>query len=239
MRTNVSTAMRALRQRRGWRQDDLGARAGLTRDIVSRVERARLGGVTLWSLERLSAALDAQLVVELRWQGALIERLVDRRHAALQETTARRLAAAGWLTQAEVTFNYYGDRGSCDLVAWHPASRIMLIVEVKSALGNVQETLHRLDTKVRLGSVIAGQLGWPAPIAVGGALVIAKTRAARQVVGTHASIFAAYSVRGWAARRWLASPGGAAGCCGSRQCRIPIAAALRSGMGSGGGPAAG
>jgi transcriptional regulator with XRE-family HTH domain len=202
--------LRALRDRRGWRQADLASRAGLTRDVVSRVERAELGGLTLRSMERLAGALDAQLVVELRWQGAQLDRLVDRRHAALQEACAVRLAAAGWMTQAEVTFNHYGDRGSCDLIGWHPAAHAVLVVEVKSQLGNVQDTLHRLDTKVRIGSVIAAQLGWPRPETVTGALVINDSRAARRIVATHSALFAAYSVRGWNAQRWLRRPVGAA-----------------------------
>ncbi len=166
--------------------------------------------MTIRSLEQLAASLEAHLVVELRWQGALVDRLVDRRHAALQEAAASRLAAAGWMTQAEVSFNHYGDRGSCDLVGWHPAARVLLIVEVKSQLGNVQETLHRLDTKGRVGPVIAAQLGWAQPHAVGLALVVASTRSGRAVVGAHRSLFSAYSLRGWAAQRWLRRPAGAA-----------------------------
>jgi transcriptional regulator with XRE-family HTH domain len=113
MRTNVPLAVRALRRRRRWRQHDLGARAGLSRDVVSRAERGRLDGITLGSLSHLAAALDAALVVELRWQGADLDRLVDRAHAALEESAARRLTTAGWNVRAEVSFNYYGERGRC------------------------------------------------------------------------------------------------------------------------------
>ena len=208
MRTNVPMAIRSLRGRRRWRQSDLGARAGLTRDPVSRAERGDLDGLTVGSLSRLASALDATLVVEIRWQGADLERLVDRRHALLQETTAHKLAAAGWLVQVEVSFNHFGDRGSCDLVGWHPATQTLLIVEVKSRLGNVQETLHRLDVKARLGGVIARQLNWPQPASFARGLVLQEDRTARRLLARHETLFASFTTRGWAVGRWLRRPTG-------------------------------
>ena len=145
MHTTLPAAFRALRRRRRWRQVDLGDRAGLSRDVVSRAERGELGGITLQSLTRLAAALGGTLAVDLRWQGADLDRLIDRDHAQLQDLCAQRLEVLGWLVRSEVTFNHFGDRGSCDLVAWHGASRTLLIVEAKTRIGNLQETLHRSD----------------------------------------------------------------------------------------------
>jgi len=212
MRTNLPIAMRTLRTRRHWRQQDLGTRAGLSRDAVSRAERGQLDGLTVGTLARLVAALDATLVVEVRWQGADLDRLVDGRHALLQEATARRMTAAGWLVQVEVSFNHFGDRGSCDLVGWHPATRTILIAEAKSRLGNLQETLRRLDVKARLGGVIAAELNWPHPAAVARGLVLAEDRTTRRLLERHEALFAPFTTRGWAVGRWLRRPsaGGAA-----------------------------
>lgn len=206
MRTNVPIAMRRLRVRRRWRQQDLASRAGLSRDAVSRAECGELDGLTVRTLTRLVDALDATLVIEIRWQGADLDRLVDRQHAHLQETAARRLGKRGWTVQAEVSFNHYGDRGSCDLVAWHAATQILLVVEVKSRLGNLQDLLHRLDTKARLGGVLARQLGWPAPRAVVRALVVAEDRSARRILARHGSLFGGFDLRGRAAIAWLRAP---------------------------------
>jgi transcriptional regulator with XRE-family HTH domain len=210
LRTNLPRAMRALRQRRGWRQHDLGVRAALSRDVVSRIERGQLAAVTVDSITKLAAALEATIAIELRWQGASLDQLVDAQHAALQETVTSMLAGAGWMTRVEVSFNHYGDRGSCDILAFHPAEGMLLVVEVKSQIGNVQDTLHRLDTKLRLGAVLAASAGWERPRSIAGALVIADTRTARRTVGAHASLFAAYGLRGWAAKRWLRQPSTAA-----------------------------
>ena len=198
--------MRSLRARSRWRQRDLAARAGLSRDAVSRAERGQLHGLTIGTVSRLVTALDATLIVEVRWQGADLDRLVDRAHARLQEITAHRLTAAGWMARVEVSFNHFGDRGSCDVVALHPATQTVLVVELKTRLGNVQDTLHRLDVKARLGPVIAQQLNWPKPTSVARALVLAEDRTTRRVLARHGMLFAAFATRGWAAARWLRRP---------------------------------
>jgi transcriptional regulator with XRE-family HTH domain len=162
VRTNVPRALRTLRHRRRWRQEDLGRRAGLSRDVVHRAEAGELRGITVGSLGRLTEALDAQLVVEIRWRGAELDRLVDADHARIVSAGAQRLERSGWIVRTEVSFNHFGDRGRCDLVAWHAGTRTLVIVEVKSRIGDLQETLGRLDVKARLGSVIADQLAWDA-----------------------------------------------------------------------------
>ena len=196
--------------RHRWRQEDLGRRAGLSRDVVSRAECGALEGITVGSLSRLVEVLGATLVVEIRWQGADLDRLIDREHAHLQEAAALRLTSRGWIAHAEVSFNHYGDRGSCDLVAWHPGTRTLLVVEVKSRIGNLQELLQRLDVKARLGGILAEQLGWPVPQAVVRALVVADGRTSRRVVERHGALFSAFALRGRVALRWIRAPSAAA-----------------------------
>jgi hypothetical protein len=158
------------------------------------------------TLEAVVRALGASLSVEVRWDGAGLDRLVDGVHAAIQDATARRISGSGWMVRPEVSFSHFGERGSCDLVAWHPAARVVLVVEVKSRVGDLQETLRRLDAKTRLGPVLASQLGWPPPAGVARALVIAEHRTSRRVVAAHPSLLEAFSIRGPAAARWLRAP---------------------------------
>jgi transcriptional regulator with XRE-family HTH domain len=206
LRSNVPRTVRLLRRHHGWRQADLGRRAQLSRDTISRCEIGRFGGVTIDSLDRIAEALGAHLVVELRWQGADLDRLVDGAHAAIVEAVAARLRVAGWAVQPEVSFNHYGDRGSCDLVARHSSTRMLLVVEAKTALGNIQETLRRLDVKARIAPILAEQLGWPAPTSVARALVILATRTNRRIVERHAETFSVFPTRGRAATNWLRQP---------------------------------
>lgn len=206
MWTNVPRALKALRRRRRWRQDDLGRRAGLSRDVVHRAETGELHGITVGSLARLTQALDARLVVDIRWRGADLDRLVDAGHAAIVSTAAARLERFGWIVRTEVSFNHFGDRGRCDLVAWHSRTRTLLIVEVKTSIGDLQETLGRLDVKARLGSVIADPLGWGRPSAVAAALVLEEQATNRRVLRDHGPQFRRYGFRGRAAIAWLRQP---------------------------------
>jgi transcriptional regulator with XRE-family HTH domain len=209
--TNVPNAIRVLRRARRWRQADLGLRAGVSRDTVSRAERGALDGLTLGALRRLASAVDASVAVEIRWRGADLDRLIDRAHAALQNAAATRLEAAGWMTRPEVSFNHYGDRGRCDLLAWHPGSRTLLVVEVKSRIGDVQEMLGRLNVKVRLGAMLAAQCGWSHPRHVVPVLVFSAGRATRAVLQRHPATFASFGLRGRTASAWLRMPADATG----------------------------
>jgi transcriptional regulator with XRE-family HTH domain len=206
LRTNFGRATAFLRRRAGWRQADLGARAGLSRESVSRIERGEIGAVTIGTLRRIASALGASLNVELRWRGEQLDRLMDAAHAALQEIAVRQVRALGWQSEVEVSFNWYGDRGRVDAVAFHEPTGTLLIVEVKVRLGDVQDTLGKLDVKTRLGPQLARQLGWPQPKRVVPCLLVADGRSARRTVADHAALFARFNLRGHAARRWLAAP---------------------------------
>jgi transcriptional regulator with XRE-family HTH domain len=109
LRSNVPRAVRHLRQRRRWRQSDLGARACLSRETISRVERGELRGVPIGTLERITDALGASIDLSVRWQGERLDRLADAVHASVQQHVAAVLRSAGWLVAVEVSFNHYGD----------------------------------------------------------------------------------------------------------------------------------
>jgi hypothetical protein len=143
----------------------------------------------------------------VRSQGAELDRLIDAGHAQLQDAVAAALTELGWLVRVEVSFTHFGDRGRADVVAFHPVTRILLVVEVKTALGNLQETLGRLDVKVRVAGTIAAECGWTDVAAAVPVLVVTDTRAARRVVAAHASLFARYRLRGRQALAWVRRPG--------------------------------
>ncbi|HEX2765422.1 MAG TPA: helix-turn-helix transcriptional regulator [Candidatus Limnocylindria bacterium] len=209
LRTNLPTAVRHLRRRRGWRQSDLAARADVSRQVVSRLERGELRGIALGTIRRIIEALEASVDGTVRWRGEELERLIDSAHAALVERSVATLAELGWSTRVEVSFNHFGDRGRVDILALHATSGTLLVVEVKSAIGNEEATLGQLDVKARLGSVIAREVGWPAAVIVP-ALVIGDARTARRIVRAHAGSFARFELRGRQAIAWLRRPRGPA-----------------------------
>lgn len=208
MYTNAPRAVRTLRLRRNWPQSTLGGHAGVSRQVVSRVERGELDGITVGTLARVASALGASMQIQVRWRGEELDRLIDAEHAALQQGAAADLVGAGWDVRVEVSFNHYGDRGRIDLVARHTDRGILLVIEVKSALGDVQETLGRLDVKARLGRQVASDLGWGQVVAVVPVLIIGDSKRARRTVGGHSALFARYNVRGRSAWAWLRHPTG-------------------------------
>lgn len=202
----IGRQIRALRRRRAWRQQDLAAACGTSRSSVSRLERGRVREVSVALLGRVAAALDARLDLRLSWNGEALDRLLDADHAALVERVGRLLTSLGWEVPVEVSFNIRGERGSIDIVAFHPPTGALLVAEIKSVVPDVQATIVVLDRKARLGREIARERGW-GPTMVGRLLVIGASRTARRRVAQHRTTFeSAFPDRGVAVRRWLVDP---------------------------------
>ena len=164
----VGRIVRALRVRNGWRQADLAARAGVSQRLIAELELGRLEGVTVGRIRRVGAALDVTVDVDAWWRRGDIDRLLDRGHAAIVEYVMRRLAAGGWVTLAEVTFNHYGERGSVDIVAWHPPTGTLLLIEVKTLDGTDAD--ERLRVREAFGQLLYYEPFAAAPI-VGEAVI--------------------------------------------------------------------
>jgi transcriptional regulator with XRE-family HTH domain len=209
----VGRQLRAIRRQRGWRQRDIAERAEISQPAVSRIERGRLDGVPLERLRSVAKALDAELNVLVRWRAGELDRLMDEDHAAGVGTVAAWLTRDGWEPHAEVTYSIYGERGAIDLLAWHESTRTGLVVEVKTELTSVEETLRRHDAKARLARRIgAERFGWQ-PLAIARLLALPDSSTARRRVERHAAVLdRAYPVRGTAVRNWIRSPNGEPRC---------------------------
>ncbi len=205
----VGRAARELRRRQGWRQQDLAAAAGVSPDLVWRLELGRLDGMPLRKVKAVFAALGASVQLQVSWRGGALDRLLDERHSSLTGVMVERLRGDGWDVEVEVSYAVYAERGSIDLLGWHPRSRSLLVVEVKTELTSVEETLRRHDVKVRLARRVGVErFGWDAQ-AVGRLLVLPETTTARRHVDRHgATLGAALATRGAAVREWLRHPAG-------------------------------
>ena len=106
----------------------------------------------------------------------------------------------------EVSFNHYGDRGRVDVLAYHAPTGCVLVAEVKSAVGDVQETLGRIDVKVRLGRSLAASAGWIRRAGGGAGVDRHGIAHARRVIAAHPVLFARFNMRGRAAQTWLRRP---------------------------------
>ncbi len=108
-----------------------------------------------------------------------------------------------------MSFSEYGERGSIDLLAWHPATRTLLVVEVKTEIAGVESTLRIHDMKCRLAPKIArARFGWDVR-AIGRLLVLPDERTPRRQVERHSTLFErTYRSRTAAVRQWMLRPTG-------------------------------
>lgn len=114
-----------------------------------------------------------------------------------------------WEVVPEFSFNVYGDRGSVDVLAWHPRERILLIIEVKATLTDLQNLVASMSKKGRVVPNAADDArGWQASH-VAMLVAVAGTTANRSIVARHAATFgAAFPVRTRAVQTWLRNPRG-------------------------------
>ena len=119
---------------------------------VGRIERGESRRLPADTFDRVAQAAGASLDLALRWKGEALDRLLDEDHARLVELVVLKLKSLGWDVAVEVSFSRFGERGSIDVLAFHPARRALLVTEVKSVTPDMQAMLGGLDRKGRLGS---------------------------------------------------------------------------------------
>jgi transcriptional regulator with XRE-family HTH domain len=203
----VGLALRAIRIRRAWRQEDVARRARVSRERVSQIERGGAGSLPLEQVRRVAAALDGRLDVYVRWHGGDLGRLLNARHAAMHEAMAAHLRELRtWTFEPEVSFSIYGERGVIDILGWHRGERAVLAIELKTAFVDINETMATLDRKARLAATIARERGWD-PVSTSVWLVVSDGRTNRRVLAAHANVLRAkYPKDGRTIRGWLSRP---------------------------------
>jgi hypothetical protein len=205
----IGRVLRAVRHHQHLSQRAVAKRARISQSVYSRAERGDIEGMTVRALDRLTESLGASLHLDIRYRGGLGDRLADAAHAELVDLVVSVLRGAGWLVELEFGFNVYGERGSVDILAWHAATRTLLIVEIKSRFTDLQAMLLSLARKLRLvPAMVREELRWDAAI-VSRVVVAYATHGNRSILSRHAAMFeAALPARSVAIRRWLRAPNG-------------------------------
>lgn len=198
--------VRAIRLRSRLRQTDVADRAQVSRSTVSLLERGQAARLTLANVERILRALGVEMTATIRWNGAEMNRLLDADHASLAAAIKTILERSSWVVRTEVSFNHYGDRGRIDLLAWHAPSRILMVVEIKTDLVDLQDLLGTTDVRVRIAPRLAGQFGWNVR-AVVPAIVFLEDRTTRRRLAGYTVLFDRFSLVGRAATSWIRRPG--------------------------------
>jgi transcriptional regulator with XRE-family HTH domain len=209
----LGLVIRRIRLRRSWRQSDLAAKSGVSRSAISRLERGHFDTMTLTAVRAVAATLDVRVELLARWRGGDLDRLLNAGHSTLHESVARwfRAEYPAWILAPEVTFAIYADRGTIDILAWHPGRRAVLVVELKTELVDMNELVGTLDRKRRVAKQVARERGWDA-LGVSAWLIITDTRTNRRRRDAHVAMLAgALPDARPAVRRWLRDPVGVLG----------------------------
>ena len=206
----IGRALWVLRRRRGLRQSDVGAAAGVSQSAISKAERGHIATLSLGALRRFFAAVDAGFEGSVIWRGGSLDRVLDERHAAVVGVTAQILKARGWEEVIEASYAVYGERGSVDILAGFQRTRTILVVEVKTELTSIEQLGRKVDEKVRLARqhLCKDRFGWT-PTYAGRLLVLPDLDSRRRAVHRHSAVLdLAFPARGATVRTWLRHPVG-------------------------------
>jgi DNA-binding XRE family transcriptional regulator len=205
----IGGAMRAVRIRSRRRQSDVARDAGVPRSTLIAIERGRINGTTIAALRAVGSALGVRTNLEVTWNGADLDRLLAAGHARLHEEMSRLFAGLpDWVIVPELSFSIYGERGVIDIAAWHAATATLLIIELKTSLGDPQDLVATLDRRMRLAGQIVATRRWR-PRQVGAWVAFADTRTNRRHVQRHTGLLRArLPDDGRRLRGWLRDPDG-------------------------------
>ncbi len=204
----LGTTVRTVRIRRGWRQDDLAAATRVSRAQICRIEHGHLDSIRLGTLRGVCGALEIRVDLVPRWRGGDLDRMLSTRHAMLAESVVQALRrdSPDWQVVPEVSFAIWGERGVIDLLAWHPGRRALLVIELKTDLVDVGETLGTMDRKQRLADKVAAERGWDAASVSGWIILAAGRTNERRVAAFRSTLRAAYPTDARKMRAWLNDP---------------------------------
>ena len=169
--------VRRVRQRVGQTQAQLGQRVGRSQSWVSRVEGGELVSLTVAESDELCRALGATLVFAV--EAPIItgtDRQRDAAHAKCVAFVAGRLERSGWFVEREVQIGDPGRPGWIDLLAFHPTTRTLLIVEIKTRFVDMGGLERQLGWYERQALSVARRKWW-LPMRVATAALFLATQA--------------------------------------------------------------
>jgi hypothetical protein len=167
------------------------------------------GPFSLRALHQIADALDARLI--LVFSGAepssigCLTLTMLRSSSSSERFSGVTAGTSAWRSASIITATGVAMTSSPS-TAW---ARLALVIEVKTALGDLQDTIGRLDVKVRVAATVVRSLGWR-PTAFVPVLILAEDTTARRTVRDHPTLPARFTERGRSGLSWIQSPDGQA-----------------------------
>ena len=201
----LAAIVRQGRARLGLTMTQLAERAGISRQMVALVEGGS-ANPTLEVMSRLVDALGIRLELVERGPVAIVARVHDEGHARMSAYVERRLTRLGWLVAREVRIEDGRYLGWIDLLAYHPATRTLLVIEIKTRLADIGGLERTVDWYGRVAWSAARKLGWRPERVVRWVRALASDEV-DAVVSAHRAVFAtAFPSRAVAMEEGLSQP---------------------------------
>lgn len=203
--TIASTVLSARRARR-WSQRRLGAEAGMAQSMICAVERAALPELPIPTAIRILTALDVDIDLRLLAPHIAGRPQRDRAHSRSVGYVARRLERAGFDVVTEVEAGSGRWFGFIDILAFHQAERILLLVEVKTELHDIGDVDRQLGLYEGAAWPTARRLGWRPRAATSLLLVLATDENDRRLRESRTLFDRGYRVRARRLNGFLSRP---------------------------------
>jgi len=169
-------SVRAVRVALGLSQRASAKLMGRSQAWVSLMERGRIASLSVSEADLICQSLGATLVLGVEAPVLIAgPRQRDAAHARCVAYVARRLRSDGWLVQREVQVGSSSRPGWIDILAFHPTSRILLVIEVKTELVDLGGLERQLGWYVSEAPRGAAKLGWRPEAVLGCVLMLATT----------------------------------------------------------------
>jgi transcriptional regulator with XRE-family HTH domain len=157
----IGDIVREARLECGWSQREMARRLVVPQSAIARLESGRREHLDVSLASTALELLGVRLSFDSRTLGLAGRREQrDRVHAACASSTQRRLGVFGWDSGVEVEVGDGRGRGWIDLLAYRPADRALLLVEVRTELIDVGGILRTVDWYQRAAWAAARQRGW-------------------------------------------------------------------------------
>jgi transcriptional regulator with XRE-family HTH domain len=181
---HIAVVVRTTRTGLRWPQRRLARESGCSQTTIARIERAAKPELSLHQATKVLRALGIEPLLQLNPPRVDSGPVRDRSHARIVGAVVRRLRRAGFLVATEVEIGGTRWRGFIDVLAMHPGSRLLLVIEVKSVIDDIGRTDRQLGAYVESAWPAARLRGWR-PRAATGLLVVLATDENDQRLRSH------------------------------------------------------
>ena len=192
--------LREGRVRRGLTQTHAGARGGIGRGVVSRIERGLGGSIAIDAWQRFALAVGRPLVIGV--QRDVAGETSDAGHLAMQELILRIGRRSGFDGRFELAMRTAEPWRSTDVGLINHRTRTLLVVECWNTIGDVGAAARASTRKLTEASDLAVARWGQEPATVGLVWVVRASARNHAIVVRYPEVFAARfpgSSTGWLA----------------------------------------